>query len=77
MCCSRGPNAVGAQANEGNVIVARTTGGVEYGRPLATGWTGTAGLNWQRSKCLDDHGRVITEASRAPHDSVLIDLIGD
>ena len=24
----------------------RLVGGVEYGRPLATGWTGTAGLTW-------------------------------
>lgn len=65
----RAPDDVGrgaaadSQASEGNIIVAKTTGGVEYGRPLATGWTGTAGLNWQRSKCMDDHGRVVTEAS--------------
>lgn len=51
----------GDQAGDGNVIIARTTGGVEYGRPLAVGWTGNAGLNWQRSKCIDDHGRVLTE----------------
>ena len=49
------------QENDGNIIIARTTGGVEYGRPLAVGWTGNAGLNWQRSKCIDDHGRVLTE----------------
>ena len=36
--------------------------GVEYGRPLATGWTGTAGLNWQRAQCLDEHGKPLTEA---------------
>ena len=60
---ARGPNS-SSQAGEGNIIVARTTGGVEYGRPLATGWTGTAGINWQKAQCLDDHGRVITEARR-------------
>lgn len=46
---------------DGNVITARTTGGVEYGRPLATGWTGTAGLNWQQTHSQDDQGKVITE----------------
>jgi outer membrane protein insertion porin family len=46
---------------EGNVVVARLMGGVEYGRPLATGWTGTLGINWQRAKCLDEHGNCITQ----------------
>lgn len=61
----QGENPPG-QAAEGNIIVAKTTGGVEYGRPLATGWTGTAGVNWQRSKCLDNQGRVITEVTHHP-----------
>ncbi|BDA46032.1 Outer envelope protein 80, chloroplastic [Coccomyxa sp. Obi] len=46
---------------EGSVVVARLMGGVEYGRPLATGWTGTLGVNWQRAKCLDEHGNCITQ----------------
>ena len=45
---------------EGNVIVGRLMGGVEYGRPLATGWTGTLGVNYQRAKCLDEHGNART-----------------
>ena len=48
------------------MIIARTTGGVEFGRPLATGWTGTAGLNWQRSHCQDDQGRLIQEVTPPP-----------
>ena len=38
-------------------------GGVEYGRPLATGWTGTLGVNWQRAKCLDEHGKALTQVT--------------
>ena len=45
-------------------MVARLVGGVEYGRPLATGWTGTLGVNWQRAKCLNEHGSCITQV---PH----------
>ena len=48
-------------APDGNVVVARLMGGVEYGRPLATGWTGTLGVNWQRAKCLNEHGSCITQ----------------
>ena len=48
-------------APDGNVVVARLMGGVEYGRPLATGWTGTLGVNWQRAKCLNEHGNCITQ----------------
>jgi hypothetical protein len=25
----------------------------------AAGWAGTLGVNWQRAKCLDEHGRVL------------------
>lgn len=39
-------DAVDAAAESG-LIVGRLSGGVEYQRPLATGWSGTAGLNWQ------------------------------
>jgi hypothetical protein len=39
-------------------------GGVEYGRPLATGWTGTLGVNWQRARCQDEHGKALTQARR-------------
>lgn len=66
----RAPDDVGGSggSGDGNVILAKTTGGVEYGRPLATGWTGTAGLNWQRSKCMDDQGRAITEVRHCRFD---------
>ncbi len=55
-------------APDGNVVVARLMGGVEYGRPLATGWTGTLGVNWQRAKCLNEHGSCITQV-KAPSQS--------
>jgi hypothetical protein len=45
----------------GAVVVARLVGGVEYGRPLATGWSGTLGVNWARARCMDEHGGTITQ----------------
>ncbi len=48
-------------AGEGNVVVARMIGGVEYGRPLATGWSGNLGVNWQRACCLNEHGVALTQ----------------
>ncbi len=58
--CAR-PGSDEEASPEGSVVVARLMGGVEYGRPLATGWTGTLGVNWQRAKCLDEHGHCITQ----------------
>jgi outer membrane protein insertion porin family len=58
--CAR-PGSDEEASPEGSVVVARLMGGVEYGRPLATGWTGTLGVNWQRAKCLDEHGSCITQ----------------
>ena len=46
----------GAPDGEG-VVVGRLTGGVEFARPLHPGWTGTAGLAWQRSRALDEAGK--------------------
>ncbi|KAA6428034.1 MAG: Outer envelope of 80 kDa isoform 2, partial [Trebouxia sp. A1-2] len=46
---------------EGNVKVARLMGAVEYGRPLAQGWNGTLGINFQRANCLDDHSQPMTK----------------
>ena len=45
-------------------MVGRVTGGVEYSRPLSTGWSGSLGLTWQRSGCTDDKGVPQTKASR-------------
>ena len=45
-------------------MVGRVTGGVEYSRPLSTGWSGSLGLNWQRSGCTDDKGVPQTKASQ-------------
>lgn len=57
--------AVGAAQEEatgdGNVVVARMIGGVEYGRPLATGWSGNLGVNLQRACCLNEHGVALTQ----------------
>ena len=27
---------------------------------LGAGWNGTLGVNWQRAKCIDEHGRSMT-----------------
>ncbi len=27
---------------------------------IGTGWNGTLGINWQRAKCIDEHGRSLT-----------------
>ena len=59
-----GPQAAQGVQQEGNVMVGRVTGGVEYSRPLSTGWSGSLGLNWQRSGCMDDKGVPQTKASR-------------
>ena len=57
------PGAEGdADSPDSSVVVARLMGGVEYGRPLATGWTGTLGVNWLRTKCLDEHGNTVMQA---------------
>lgn len=53
----------GKQGGSGShVTVGRLIGGVEYGRPLAIGWQGTLGVNWQRAQCFDEHTRTITQA---------------
>lgn len=59
-----GPQVAQGVQQEGNVMVGRITGGVEYSRPLSTGWSGSLGLNWQRSGCTDDKGVPQTKASR-------------
>ena len=48
---------------EGGVNVGRLLGGIEYARPLATGWNGTTGIQWQRSRVLDEHGTTLREDS--------------
>eukprot|EP00873_Tetraselmis_striata_P003069 jgi/Tetstr1/423333/TSEL_014031.t1 len=75
-------DAVDAAAESG-LIVGRLSGGVEYQRPLATGWSGTAGLNWQRAKCIDDRGRAQTQDvygspltfSGQEHDTMMMGLL--
>lgn len=46
-----------ATGPDGNVMVARLLGAVEYGWPMSNNWTATAGLNFQRARCTDDHGQ--------------------
>lgn len=42
----------------GTVVLARAISGLEFRRPLSsTGWSGTLGASWQRTHCLDEHGR--------------------
>lgn len=49
------------EGGDGTVVVARMIGGVEYGRPLATGWSGNLGVSCQRARCLDEHGVARTQ----------------
>ena len=62
------PGGASSAAGDGAaVVVARLTGGVEYARPLAVGWTGTLGAAWQRARCVDEHGRALaTDAHGGP-----------
>ena len=49
------------------VYVSRTMAGVEYGRPLGTGWQGSLGLSWQMARCIDDSGRpLLHDCYRGP-----------
>ena len=48
-------------SGDGNIVIGRVMGGVEYGRPLATGWNGTLGVTWQRARCMDEHGNTQTK----------------
>ena len=50
----------GAGTGAGGVYVSRMVCGVEYGRPLGTGWQGSLGLRWQQAKCVDEHSNAIT-----------------
>lgn len=62
-----GGEGVSSTGDGSAVIVARLTGGVEYSRPLAVGWTGTLGAAWQRARCVDEHGRgLATDAHGGP-----------
>lgn len=42
-------------------FVARTTASVEYGRPLGSGWQGSLGLSWQRSRCVDERNNPLIQ----------------
>lgn len=50
----------GTGAHEGT-FVARTTASVEYGRPLGSGWQGSLGLSWQRSRCVDERNNPLMQ----------------
>ena len=59
--------AAGGGDGGAGIVVARLTGGVEYTRPLGPSWTGTAGLAWQRSRCVDEAGKPLAaDALGAP-----------
>ena len=49
--------AAGKAAAVNGVAVQRLMGSVEYSRPLAQGWTGVAGVTWQRSGARDEAGQ--------------------
>ena len=48
--------AAGAGAAGNDVVVTRLMSAVEWSRPLANGWTGAAGVTWQRTGLRDEHG---------------------
>lgn len=69
--CRHSGAAIHARVNEpgeeetsggaGNVVLSRLVAGLEMRRPLASNWTGTAGLNWQRTKCMDEKGQPLQQ----------------
>jgi outer membrane protein insertion porin family len=62
-----GGGASSSTGDAASVVIARLTGGVEFSRPLAVGWTGTLGASWQRGRCTDEHGRgLATDAYGGP-----------
>ena len=34
------------------------------------GWPGTLGVNWQHAKCLDEHGKALTQVLQVIHPGV-------
>ena len=56
-----GAAVAAAAGGGGGVFVNRVIAGVEYGRPLGTGWQGSLGLNWQQATCVDEDNRALTQ----------------
>ena len=48
-----------ATSSEGSIITSRQMAGVEWGRPLAIGWSGHMGINYQRAKCINERGKTL------------------
>lgn len=50
---------------------------------MLAGWAGTLGVNWQRSKCIDEHGRALAQDvygsplafSSQPADTMMLALL--
>jgi len=69
-----------ASAADSGLMIERLCGSVEYQRPLAVHWSGTAGVTWQRAKLLDERRQVQTvdtygcplTFSGLDHDSMLL-----
>ncbi|KAK9849807.1 hypothetical protein WJX84_004133, partial [Apatococcus fuscideae] len=70
-------------SSEGNVITSRQMAGVEWGRPLAIGWSGHMGVNYQRAKCINERGKTLLKDmydqpltfSRGPADTMMLALL--
>ena len=54
-------------SSEGNVITSRQMAGVEWGRPLAIGWSGHMGVNYQRAKCINERGKTLLKVCSLAH----------
>ncbi len=47
------------------LVLGRTIAGAEWRRPLSRNWSGTFGVTWQRTTCMDEHGQSITQVGLA------------
>ncbi|KAK9865202.1 hypothetical protein WJX84_001035 [Apatococcus fuscideae] len=68
---------------DSNVVTSRQIAGVEWGRPLAIGWSGHLGINYQRAKCINERGKTLLKDmydqpltfSRGPSDTMMLALL--
>ncbi len=45
----------------GQLVLGRTIAGAEWRRPLSRNWSGTFGLTWQQTNCMDEQGQSIRQ----------------
>jgi len=52
-------NSSSRSGDQGGILIGRLLGGVEYSRPLSTSLSGTAGVQYQRTRVLGENGQPI------------------